>query len=96
MIEGYATSEGTKEFLNKQEEETRVNFRNFAGLFLSNVGIGTYLGNPDAVTDDLVKNAVKKSINSGVNASKVLQLACPIPETGELPFSESALIVPEM
>ena len=28
----------------------------------SNVGIGTYLGDPNAQTDDAVKNAVKKSL----------------------------------
>jgi aryl-alcohol dehydrogenase-like predicted oxidoreductase len=31
------------------------------------VGIGTYLGNPDNQTDELVKNAVKQSVLSGVN-----------------------------
>ena len=36
-------------------------------MHLSNIGIGTYLGNPDNQTDELVKNAVKQSILSGVN-----------------------------
>ena len=66
MISGYATHEGTSKFvencsINKQ------NFNDVDGLMLSNVGIGTYLGNPDSQTDDLVKNAVKKSVKSGVN-----------------------------
>ena len=34
---------------------------------MSNVGIGTYLGNPDENTDEAVKNAVKQSVLSGVN-----------------------------
>jgi len=34
---------------------------------LSNIGIGTYLGEPDTRTDELVKNAVKQSVLSGVN-----------------------------
>ena len=40
---------------------------NFEGLTLSNVGIGTYLGDADAKTDELVTNAVKESITSGIN-----------------------------
>ena len=67
MIEGYATPEGTKEFHSKQNEETKANFRNFQHLNLSNVGVGTYLGNPDDLTDNLVKNAVKQSILDGIN-----------------------------
>ncbi len=67
MIEGFATPQGTEEFVKKQKEENQENFRKFEGLFLSNVGIGTYLGNPDEPTDILVKNAVKESILSGIN-----------------------------
>lgn len=67
MIEGYATSEGTEEFIKKQKEINQENFRKIHGLFLSNVGVGTYLGNPDESTDELVKNAVKESIIAGIN-----------------------------
>ena len=34
---------------------------------MSNIGIGTYLGNPDIETDKLVEVAVKKSILGGIN-----------------------------
>ncbi|MEC7711453.1 MAG: aldo/keto reductase [Thermoproteota archaeon] len=64
MISGFATSEGTKDFSTKFISE---NYNSFQNLHLSNVGIGTYLGEPDSQTDTVVKDAVKKSIMSGVN-----------------------------
>ena len=64
MIPGFATSEETKAFSEKFINE---NYNTFQNLHLSNVGIGTYLGEPDSQTDAMVKDAVKKSILSGVN-----------------------------
>ena len=66
MINGFATPEGTANFAKKTQADP-TNFRVAKGLTLSNVGVGTYLGQPDSETDQLVKNAVKKSILSGVN-----------------------------
>ncbi|MCV0409787.1 aldo/keto reductase [Nitrosopumilus sp.] len=66
MISGFATSDGTKKFA-QSSGTNQENFKNFANLTLSNVGIGTYLGDPDSRTDELVKNAVKQSILSGIN-----------------------------
>ena len=67
MIAGYATSEGTKKFAERQNEDTKKNYKTVQDLTLSNIGVGTYLGNPDSETDYLVQDAVKKSILSGVN-----------------------------
>ncbi|KPU81041.1 oxidoreductase, partial [Nitrosopumilus sp. PRT-SC01] len=66
MISGFATSEGTKKFA-QNSGVNQANFKEFEKLTLSNVGIGTYLGDPDSRTDDLVTNAVKQSITSGIN-----------------------------
>ena len=66
MISGFATPEGTKEFAQNSGVNSS-NFKEFVNLTLSNVGIGTYLGDPDARTDELVTNAVKQSILSGIN-----------------------------
>ena len=66
MISGFATSEGTNNYKNNSHADP-LNFNTFENLHLSNVGIGTYLGDPDDKTDELVKNAVKQSILSGVN-----------------------------
>jgi aryl-alcohol dehydrogenase-like predicted oxidoreductase len=66
MISGFATSEGTEKFA-KNSDANPLNFKKFQNLNLSNVGIGTYLGDADEKTDQAVKNAVKQSILSGVN-----------------------------
>ncbi len=66
MIPGNATCEGTEKFA-KNSGVNPGNFKTFENLFLSNVGIGTYLGDPDARTDELVTSAVKQSIQSGIN-----------------------------
>lgn len=66
MISGFATSEGTKRFAQNSGVH-QTNFKEFQNLLLSNVGIGTYLGDPDSRTDELVTNAVKQSITSGIN-----------------------------
>ena len=66
MISGFATSEGTQNYM-KNSNLNPLNFNTFEKLHLSNVGIGTYLGEPDSKTDELVKNAVKQSVLCGVN-----------------------------
>ncbi len=66
MISGFATSEGTKRFA-QNSGVNQANFNDFVNLSLSNIGIGTYLGDPDSRTDELVKNAVKQSVLSGIN-----------------------------
>jgi aryl-alcohol dehydrogenase-like predicted oxidoreductase len=66
MISGFATTDGTTNFVQNLGINS-FNFNKFEDLFLSNVGIGTYLGDSDNKTDELVKNAVKQSILSGLN-----------------------------
>ena len=66
MITGYATTEGTTRFA-RNNQVGKDHFRQFSGLTLTSIGIGTYLGNADNATDILVKDAVKKSVLSGVN-----------------------------
>ncbi len=66
MIDGFATSDGTANFAANSVADPK-NFRQFEGLTLSNVGVGTYLGEPNSETDTLVKNAVKQSILAGIN-----------------------------
>ena len=66
MISGFATTEGTKKFVQNSKADI-ANFKQFQNLYLSNVGIGTYLGDANSITDELVTNAVKQSIKSGVN-----------------------------
>ncbi len=65
MIKGCATMEGTESFTKTAINPK--NYKKFLELSLSNVGIGTYLGEPDDKTDFLIKEAVKNSIKSGIN-----------------------------
>jgi len=67
MVSGFATPDGTANFAKRQSKVAKNHFKNSAGLSLSSVGIGTYLGNPDDATDIMVKDAVKASVNSGIN-----------------------------
>lgn len=66
MISGFATPEGTATFA-KNSPALKENFKQFLGLTLSNVGVGTYLGNADSDTDVLMKNAIKSSVLAGIN-----------------------------
>ncbi len=61
--------EGTNGFAEKAIEEKGVvesHFRTFQSLSLGSLGVGTYLGNSDAYTDQLVEEAVYTSVKSGV------------------------------
>ena len=66
MISGFATEEGTAKFAKNSNANSK-NFCVVQALTLSNVGIGTYLGQPDSETDQLVKKAIKMSIIAGIN-----------------------------
>ena len=66
MIAGRATPEGTAAFADASPADAR-NYSNARGLTVSNVGIGTYLGEADAQTDLAVEAAVKASVGAGVN-----------------------------
>ena len=48
-------------------EANDLNYVAFDGLTLSNVGMGTYLGEPDRSTDMAVTEAIKASVQSGIN-----------------------------
>jgi len=67
VIEGFATKEGTKNFADNCKLVKKSNFKKFNDLTLSNVGVGTYLGNSDDDTDNLVTEAIKSSIKMGIN-----------------------------
>lgn len=66
MICGGATPEGTAGFA-AGSPANQSNYAKFAGLTLSNVGMGTYLGDPNEETDGMVSEAVKASVRAGIN-----------------------------
>jgi len=67
ILEGYATTQGTKNYTEYAvaHGKPRNHFRSFQGLNLSSIGMGTYLGQPGEEDDQAVENAVYKSIKSG-------------------------------
>jgi len=67
VITGYATASGTANYAKAHSEVAKNHFKQFDGLMLSSIGVGTYLGNPDERTDLLVKEAIVKSVNLGIN-----------------------------
>ena len=67
MITGNATTNGTANYAKVHSDVAKNYFKQFDGLMLSSIGVGTYLGNPDEQTDLLVKEAIIKSVNLGIN-----------------------------
>jgi aryl-alcohol dehydrogenase-like predicted oxidoreductase len=67
-IEGYSTLEGTDGYRRRLKERVAANhFRNGQNLWLSSIGIGTYLGNSDTATDERYAESVVRAVELGVN-----------------------------
>src|SRR6266571_9570224 len=68
LIDGCATSEGTARYRERFEETAAADyFRQAQNLWLSSIGIGTYLGNPDEETDSRYTEAIVRAIELGAN-----------------------------
>jgi aryl-alcohol dehydrogenase-like predicted oxidoreductase len=67
-LPGYATTEGTERYRKRFEKRlTPEHFRHSQNLWISSIGLGTYLGNHDADTDRLYHEAVVRAVESGCN-----------------------------
>jgi len=66
MVPGRATLEGTRRFAARSKAGAG-HFRKGAGLSLSSIGVGTYLGREDAETDVGYEACVELALSSGVN-----------------------------
>lgn len=68
-ITGYATNEGTTRYRERLQRETIAinHFRLEQNLWLSSLGIGTYLGKPDAETDARYTESVARAVELGAN-----------------------------
>jgi len=65
---GFATPEGTRKFVARFGERAAPgHFRERHGLIISSIGIGTYLGEPDAATDASYTKAVVAAVEGGIN-----------------------------
>ncbi|MBI1750191.1 MAG: hypothetical protein HY234_15520 [Acidobacteria bacterium] len=65
----FATPEGTARFAKRlpPERVAEGHFRERNDLLLSSIGIGTYLGEPNAITDQSYTDAIVAAVSSGVN-----------------------------
>jgi aryl-alcohol dehydrogenase-like predicted oxidoreductase len=63
-----ATLAGTKRFAEKwRGRAAEEHFREAGGLIVSSIGIGTYLGQPDAQTDAAYAEAIVAAVENGIN-----------------------------
>ena len=67
MIKGKATAEGTATYAKNHPKAHAGHWKNSLGLTLSSIGMGSYLGNADPITDGRYANALVKSLENGVN-----------------------------
>jgi aryl-alcohol dehydrogenase-like predicted oxidoreductase len=64
---GHATFEGTSRYRDRFAKAAQNHFRSRAGLSLSSIGIGTYLGHPDDSTDQSYSDSVVCAVQLGSN-----------------------------
>jgi aryl-alcohol dehydrogenase-like predicted oxidoreductase len=67
MLAGRATVEGTSAFGEAAGAHPAHFRRGPGGVWLSSIGIGTYLGRDDAKTDALYANSVRRALQLGLN-----------------------------
>jgi aryl-alcohol dehydrogenase-like predicted oxidoreductase len=68
VISGRATAEGTERFRERFEDRVAPgHFRHMGGLWLSSIGLGTYLGEADEATDQAYVESVLEAIGRGCN-----------------------------
>lgn len=67
-LPGHATPEGTDRYRRRfAAQVAEGHFRRSHGLRLSSVGLGTYLGDEDARTDEQYRRAVTRAVELGCN-----------------------------
>jgi aryl-alcohol dehydrogenase-like predicted oxidoreductase len=68
LLKGYATSSGTKDYADnavKNRGKPPSHFRVFDDLYLSSLGVGTYIGDLTQEDDHLMESAIYSSVRSG-------------------------------
>src|SRR5215813_3626025 len=64
----HATPEGTSRFVEAQPEARRANYRRTTDdLWVSSIGLGTYLGQPDDAVDTAYQAALTRAVALGCN-----------------------------
>jgi len=68
LISGFATAEGTSRFRDRFASRLPGHIREAQGLWISSIGLGTYLGEPTAGQDARYRKAITLAVSLGVNA----------------------------
>ncbi|MGZ8848031.1 MAG: aldo/keto reductase [Pyrinomonadaceae bacterium] len=66
-LNGRATPEGTAKYRERFANAAKGHWRRAQDLWLSSIGIGTYLGQPDEKTDQAYIDAVVRTVELGAN-----------------------------
>lgn len=66
MLKGRATAQATATYAARFPNLPR-HFRSALGVSISSIGIGTYLGEPDAETDEAYEDALAAALGGGIN-----------------------------
>lgn len=67
LIPGFASEEGTARFRERFASGMPGHFRRAQGLWLSSLGLGTYLGEPGERYDKLYAEAIERAVELGLN-----------------------------
>jgi aryl-alcohol dehydrogenase-like predicted oxidoreductase len=67
LIPGFATPEGTARFRDRHASGLPGHFRVSNGLWLSSIGLGTYLGEPTTACDARYREAILRAVDMGTN-----------------------------
>lgn len=67
LVEGYATSEGTARYHQRHAERLPGHYRQSQGLWISSIGLGTYLGDPTQELDAQYAETAVLAARAGVN-----------------------------
>ena len=67
LIPGYATREGTARYRERFAGSKPGHFREAGGLWLSSIGLGTYLGEPTTACDARYREAIIRAVQAGAN-----------------------------
>ena len=71
-MHSHATPDSTKRYADRfRGIATAEHFRQAHGLTVSSVGIGTYLGQPDAKTDGNYAASVMAAVENGLNVIEI-------------------------
>lgn len=67
MIAGFATAEGTARFRDRFSASLSENYRHIQDLWISSIGLGTYLGDTDERTDRRYEDSAVAALQAGCN-----------------------------